>query len=69
MLEGVMFLVSCVAMALLAIWVMRNDKAGPTDRIDGWFAMRSRHLNEQPPTPEESRKNRSRHRSRERDRL
>lgn len=41
MVEGLLFLIACVGIGVLAIWVMQNDAAGPTERIGGLFAMRS----------------------------
>lgn len=41
-MEGLIFLAACVAIGLLASWVMQNDAAGPTDPTTGLFAMRSR---------------------------
>lgn len=40
-MEGLFFLVSCVAIGLIALWMMQNDRIGPRDRTIGFFAMRS----------------------------
>lgn len=39
MIDGFFFLVSCVAIGLLATWIMQNDRAAPSERTSGFFAM------------------------------
>jgi len=39
-MDGLFFLVACVAIGLVQLWVFRNDSAGPTERTTGLFAMR-----------------------------
>jgi hypothetical protein len=48
-MEGVLFLVACIAIGLVAFWVMRNDAAGPDEQTHGLFAMRSDAPKEKPP--------------------
>ena len=40
-MEGLLFLIACVVIGVLVLWVIQNDAAGPTEETSGLFAMRS----------------------------
>jgi len=39
MIDGLFFLMSCVAIGLIAGWIMQNDGVRPGGRTIGFFAM------------------------------
>lgn len=40
-MEGLLLLISCIGIGLLASWMMQNNRVGPRDRTIGLFAMPS----------------------------
>lgn len=39
MIDGLFFLVACVAIGLLVTWMRQNDRVGRNGRTTGFFAM------------------------------
>jgi len=39
--EGLLFLVECIGIGLILLWIVQNESAGPGERTGGLFAMRS----------------------------